>query len=130
MPRVRSRNAHQHVSDFHKGQIEVYRYCGLLHRSIADHVSRDPMTVCRIWRALMDHVTSPESRIGIVCNRRILNGVINDEPGRKNGETSFFQMNPGSVDSIKMVASMFDGIVVNARWKRAFVIAILAHQLA
>ncbi|GFW37309.1 hypothetical protein TNCV_4498001 [Trichonephila clavipes] len=33
--------------------------------------------------------------------------MINDEPGRTNGEASFFQMNTGSVYSIKMVVSMF-----------------------
>ncbi|GFX66819.1 hypothetical protein TNCV_3049171 [Trichonephila clavipes] len=39
-------------------------------------------------------------------------------------------MNPGSVCSINMVTSVFDGIMVNAQWQRAFVIVILAHHLA
>ncbi|GFW92533.1 HTH_Tnp_Tc3_2 domain-containing protein [Trichonephila clavipes] len=37
-----------------------------------------------------------------------------------NGETSFFQMSPGSICSTKMVASLFGGIVVNAHWQRVF----------
>ncbi|GFW51305.1 hypothetical protein TNCV_3254341 [Trichonephila clavipes] len=59
----------------------------------------------------------------------VFNGVINDESGCMNGETSFFQMNPGSAYSIKMVASVFVGIVVNAHWQRAFVIGILTYHL-
>ncbi|PRD34065.1 UNVERIFIED_CONTAM: hypothetical protein NCL1_15756 [Trichonephila clavipes] len=39
-------------------------------------------------------------------------------------------MNPGSVYSIKMVASMFGGIVVNEHWQRAFFFVILTHHLA
>ncbi|PRD26679.1 UNVERIFIED_CONTAM: hypothetical protein NCL1_37503 [Trichonephila clavipes] len=40
-------------------------------------------------------------------------------------------MNPVSVYSIKMVASVFSGIVVNAHWQRSFVSVILAnHQAA
>ncbi|GFU37213.1 hypothetical protein TNCV_4272171 [Trichonephila clavipes] len=37
-------------------------------------------------------------------------------------------MNPGSVYSIKMVASLFSGIMVNAYWQHEFVIVILAHH--
>ncbi|GFV42920.1 HTH_Tnp_Tc3_2 domain-containing protein [Trichonephila clavipes] len=44
----------------------------------------------------------------------IFNGVINDEPEGTNCEMSFFQMNPGSVYSIKMVSSLTGSIVVNA----------------
>ncbi|GFV96629.1 HTH_Tnp_Tc3_2 domain-containing protein [Trichonephila clavipes] len=49
MPRVRSRNAYQHVSDFDKDRIVAYRDCGLSYRNIVAHVGRDPMTVSRIW---------------------------------------------------------------------------------
>ncbi|GFW64953.1 HTH_Tnp_Tc3_2 domain-containing protein [Trichonephila clavipes] len=47
MPRVRSRNAYQHVSDFDKDRIVTYRDCGLSYCSIAVRI--DPMTVSRIW---------------------------------------------------------------------------------
>ncbi|GFX83209.1 hypothetical protein TNCV_4988031 [Trichonephila clavipes] len=60
----------------------------------------------------------------------VYNDMINDKPGQTNGETSFFQMNPGSDYSIKMAASVFGGIVVTAHWQRAFVIGILAQELA
>ncbi|GFY06029.1 HTH_Tnp_Tc3_2 domain-containing protein [Trichonephila clavipes] len=49
MPRVRSRNAYQHVSDFYKDQIVEYRDCGLSYHSNAVRVGRDPLTVGRIW---------------------------------------------------------------------------------
>ncbi|GFX13574.1 HTH_Tnp_Tc3_2 domain-containing protein [Trichonephila clavipes] len=49
MPRVRSRNAYQHVFDFDKGRIVAYRKCGLSYRSIAARIDRDPMTVSRTW---------------------------------------------------------------------------------
>ncbi|GFW28287.1 hypothetical protein TNCV_4639541 [Trichonephila clavipes] len=54
----------------------------------------------------------PWLRLLLTCitDMRVFNGVINDEPGSSNGETLFFQMNPGSVNSIKMVAPMFGGI--------------------
>ncbi|GFY32964.1 uncharacterized protein TNCV_2877131 [Trichonephila clavipes] len=58
MPRVRSRNAYQHASDFDKGQIVAYRHCGLLHLSVAARVSRDPMTVSIIWNQWVQDVTS------------------------------------------------------------------------
>ncbi|GFV27488.1 uncharacterized protein TNCV_2540261 [Trichonephila clavipes] len=32
-----------------------------------------------------------------ITDRSVFNGVIKDEPGRTNGETSFSQMNPGCV---------------------------------
>ncbi|GFV43563.1 DDE_3 domain-containing protein [Trichonephila clavipes] len=41
-----------------------------------------------------------------ITDRIVFNEVINDKPGCTNGETSFYQMNPGSVYSIKMVASV------------------------
>ncbi|GFY16972.1 protein FAM200B [Trichonephila clavipes] len=63
-------------------------------------------------------------------NRSVFNGVINDESGRTNRETSILQINPGSAYSIKMVASVLGGILVNAHWQNAFVIVILAHHLA
>ncbi|GFU62151.1 hypothetical protein TNCV_2473861 [Trichonephila clavipes] len=53
MPRVSSRNAYQHVSDFDKGQIVVYRDCDLLYRSVAARVGRDPVTDSRIWNRLV-----------------------------------------------------------------------------
>ncbi|GFS68762.1 HTH_Tnp_Tc3_2 domain-containing protein [Trichonephila clavipes] len=49
MPRVRSRNAYQHVSGFDKGRIVAYRDCYLSYRTIAARFGRDPMTVSRIW---------------------------------------------------------------------------------
>ncbi|GFU49487.1 HTH_Tnp_Tc3_2 domain-containing protein [Trichonephila clavipes] len=49
MPRARSRNAYQHVSDFDNGRIVAYWDCGLSYRSIAARVDQNPMTVCRIW---------------------------------------------------------------------------------
>ncbi|GFY30822.1 hypothetical protein TNCV_3119821 [Trichonephila clavipes] len=55
MPRVRSRNACQHVSDFDKGLIVAYWDCGLSYHSIAAKVLRDPtdcqqnMESNRIW---------------------------------------------------------------------------------
>ncbi|GFU39617.1 HTH_Tnp_Tc3_2 domain-containing protein [Trichonephila clavipes] len=48
MSRVKSRNAHLHVSDFDKGRMVAYRYCDLSYHSIASRVGRDPMTVSRI----------------------------------------------------------------------------------
>ncbi|GFX05469.1 transposable element Tcb1 transposase [Trichonephila clavipes] len=49
MPRVRNRNAYQHVSDFDKGQIVAYWGCGLSYRSIAAWDGRNPMTVRRMF---------------------------------------------------------------------------------
>ncbi|GFX20070.1 HTH_Tnp_Tc3_2 domain-containing protein [Trichonephila clavipes] len=49
MPPVRSRNAYQHIYDFDKGRIVAYRNCGLSYHSIAARVSRDPISVSRIW---------------------------------------------------------------------------------
>ncbi|GFW99147.1 HTH_Tnp_Tc3_2 domain-containing protein [Trichonephila clavipes] len=49
MPRVRSRNAYQHVSNFDKGQIVASRDCSLSYRNIAARVDRNPVTVSRIW---------------------------------------------------------------------------------
>ncbi|GFX44059.1 HTH_Tnp_Tc3_2 domain-containing protein [Trichonephila clavipes] len=48
MPRVRSRNAYQHASDFDKGRIVACGDCGLSHCSFATGVDRDSMIVCRI----------------------------------------------------------------------------------
>ncbi|GFU06192.1 HTH_Tnp_Tc3_2 domain-containing protein [Trichonephila clavipes] len=63
MPRVRSRNAYQHVPDFDKGRIVVYQDCGLSYRSIAARVGRDPMIVGRIqYRWVQDGNT--ERRAG------------------------------------------------------------------
>ncbi|GFU82110.1 HTH_Tnp_Tc3_2 domain-containing protein [Trichonephila clavipes] len=42
-------NAYQQISDFDKGRIVAYRYCGLLYCSITTRVSRDPMTVSTTW---------------------------------------------------------------------------------
>ncbi|GFU38083.1 hypothetical protein TNCV_4275891 [Trichonephila clavipes] len=44
MPRVRSRNAYQHISEFDKGRMVAHRDCGLSYRRIAARVGRDPMT--------------------------------------------------------------------------------------
>ncbi|GFW25647.1 hypothetical protein TNCV_1309081 [Trichonephila clavipes] len=77
---------------------------------------------------LGDHSCGHSSRF--ITDRSVFNGVISDEPGRMNGETSFFQMNIGPVYNTKMVASVFGGIVVKAHWQRAFVIVILALRLS
>ncbi|GFX17127.1 HTH_Tnp_Tc3_2 domain-containing protein [Trichonephila clavipes] len=64
MPRVRSKNAHQHVSDFDKGRkVErVPGLCGLSYRSIVARVCRDSMTVSRIWnRGVQDGNTERHS---------------------------------------------------------------------
>ncbi|GFT93929.1 hypothetical protein TNCV_2133171 [Trichonephila clavipes] len=45
-------------------------------------------------------------------------------------EMSARTINPGSVYSIKMIASVFVSIVVSAHWQRAFVFVILVHYLA
>ncbi|GFX67127.1 transposable element Tcb1 transposase [Trichonephila clavipes] len=50
-------------------------------------------------------------------DRRVSNGVINEESGARMARRHFFQIFPGSVYSIKMVASVFDGIVVNIQWQ-------------
>ncbi|GFU66084.1 HTH_Tnp_Tc3_2 domain-containing protein [Trichonephila clavipes] len=47
MPRVRSRNAYQYVSDFDKGRIVVYTDCGLSYRRIPARIGRDAMTVSK-----------------------------------------------------------------------------------
>ncbi|GFX98550.1 hypothetical protein TNCV_1501281 [Trichonephila clavipes] len=47
------------------------------------------------------------------------------QTGRTNGDTSFSQMNPGSIFSVKKVASVSD-IMVNTHWQHAFFIVILA----
>ncbi|GFS90933.1 uncharacterized protein TNCV_4192611 [Trichonephila clavipes] len=53
-----------------------------------------------------------------ILDRGIFNCVINDETGHTNVKSSFFHMNPRSIQMIKMVASVFDGTVVNAYWHR------------
>ncbi|MBJ4999813.1 IS630 family transposase [Salmonella enterica subsp. enterica serovar Hadar] len=63
MPRVRRRNAYQHVSEFDRGRIVAYRDCGLSYRSIAARVGRDPMTVSRIWNRWV-HDSHTERRAG------------------------------------------------------------------
>ncbi|GFU92803.1 hypothetical protein TNCV_785971 [Trichonephila clavipes] len=60
---------------------------------------------------------------------RVFNDVINDEAGPMSHEMSFYQMNSNSVYNIKMVPSVFGGIVVNTRWQRAFFIVLLAPHL-
>ncbi|GFS89233.1 HTH_Tnp_Tc3_2 domain-containing protein [Trichonephila clavipes] len=49
MPRAKSRNAYQHISDFDKGQIVAYPNYGLFHHNIAARVGQEPMTVSRVW---------------------------------------------------------------------------------
>ncbi|GFV55976.1 HTH_Tnp_Tc3_2 domain-containing protein [Trichonephila clavipes] len=53
MPRARSRNAYQHVSDFDKGRIVAYRNCLCVRfigsHSIAARFGRISMTVSRVW---------------------------------------------------------------------------------
>ncbi|GFV38676.1 HTH_Tnp_Tc3_2 domain-containing protein [Trichonephila clavipes] len=49
IPRLRSRNAYQHVSDFDNRGIVANRDRGLSHRSIVAHFGRDPKTVSKIW---------------------------------------------------------------------------------
>ncbi|GFV86719.1 hypothetical protein TNCV_3964491 [Trichonephila clavipes] len=90
MPRVRRRNAYQHVSDLDKGQIVTYPNSGSSYHSIAASVGREPM---------------------IVAEYRI---------------DGFRTRNPGSSYNIKIVASVFGGIVMNAHWQHSLVIVILA----
>ncbi|GFY18325.1 hypothetical protein TNCV_2047311 [Trichonephila clavipes] len=82
-------------------------------------------TFVAAWTVISDTIT--ETTLDTASH--VFIGVINDEPGCMNGETSFFQ-NLGSVDSIKMATSVFGDIVVNAHWHHAFVIVILPHHLA
>ncbi|GFW73266.1 HTH_Tnp_Tc3_2 domain-containing protein [Trichonephila clavipes] len=49
MPRARTRNAYQHVSDFDIGRIVAYQNCCSSNNSIAACVGRDPMTVGRVY---------------------------------------------------------------------------------
>ncbi|GFT02125.1 transposable element Tc3 transposase [Trichonephila clavipes] len=49
MPRIRNRNAYQHIFDFDKGQIVACWDCGISYRSIAARAGRDLMTVSRMW---------------------------------------------------------------------------------
>ena len=49
MPCVRRRNAYHQVSDFERSRTVAYLDCGLLYRSIATRIGRDPMTICRLW---------------------------------------------------------------------------------
>ncbi|GFX43592.1 transposable element Tcb1 transposase [Trichonephila clavipes] len=69
--------------------------------------SQEDRHVTRI--ALMDRAATSRALNqdiqGRLQDKSVFNGVINDEPGCTNGETSFFQMNPSSVYSIKMVAA-------------------------
>ncbi|GFV31671.1 hypothetical protein TNCV_2189841 [Trichonephila clavipes] len=60
-----------------------------------------------------------ESQLGVhgcvypchcISDRTVFNGVVNDKHKRTNGEKSFFQMNPDSVYSTKIVTSVFRGI--------------------
>lgn len=55
--------------------------------------------------------------------------MIDDEPERRNGVTSSFQMNLDSVYSIRMAASVFGVIVENAHYQIAFDIVIVTHHL-
>ncbi|GFW30079.1 hypothetical protein TNCV_1696941 [Trichonephila clavipes] len=114
MHRVRSRNAYEHVFEFDKGRIAVYRYCGLSYRSTAALVRRNPITVCRPrhepsvrnWSRLQDNKCKHEQFHGAyssmdthlddhgfgylscgITHKIVLNGVINDELGRTNGKT-------------------------------------------
>lgn len=43
IPRGRRRNAYQHESDFDRRRIVAYQDRGLMYRSIAAQVGRDPM---------------------------------------------------------------------------------------
>ncbi|GFT99955.1 HTH_Tnp_Tc3_2 domain-containing protein [Trichonephila clavipes] len=63
MPHGRSRSAYQHVSDFDKGRIVVYRNYVLLYHSIDACVGGDPMTVSRVWnRWVQDSNTERRGR--------------------------------------------------------------------
>ncbi|GFS81627.1 hypothetical protein TNCV_2440531 [Trichonephila clavipes] len=76
MPRVRSKNAYQHVSDFDKGRIVAYWSCSLSYCNIAARVGRDSMTQPRRQACYLQgnngscgHVTFSESGIGVVCKK-------------------------------------------------------------
>ncbi|GFU60367.1 HTH_Tnp_Tc3_2 domain-containing protein [Trichonephila clavipes] len=116
MPRVRSRNVHQHISDFDKGRIVAYRNCGLSYRSIAARVGRDPMTISRIWtrwvqdgntelRAGSQRSRRPWLRLSLTLHHRQerLQWYDQRRTWCPNGETSFFQVNLDSVYSIMII---------------------------
>ncbi|GFY07532.1 HTH_Tnp_Tc3_2 domain-containing protein [Trichonephila clavipes] len=198
MPRVRSRKAYQHVSDFDKSRIVAYRDCAVYHntvlllssveiqRLLAEYEidrfrtviwnavldlnfppitsSREDMHVTRM--ALMDRAATSRSlsqELGSFARQQVSARTIRRRmlqhglSARRlwlqlpltlhhrqerlqwwdqrqtwcmNDETSLYQNNSGSAYSIKMVTSVFSGIGVNAHWRRAFVIVILAHKLA
>ena len=64
-----------------------------------------------------------------ITDRNPYNGVLKDEPGRRNSVTSCFQQNFDSVYSIMIIASVLGGIVKNVHCQFAFDIVILAHTL-
>ena len=49
MPRVGRKSAYKHVSNFGRGRIAAYRYCGLNYCSFAARFDLHPMNVCRIY---------------------------------------------------------------------------------
>ncbi|GFX52183.1 HTH_Tnp_Tc3_2 domain-containing protein [Trichonephila clavipes] len=136
MPRVRSINAYQHVSDLEQGRIVTYRDCALSYRSIVARVGRDPMTVSRVWnrwvqnalnqdlgsfarqqkstrtvrRRMQQHGLSarrPWQRLPLTLHHRHERLQWCDQRREVNGERSFSHVNPDSAYSIKVVASVF-----------------------
>ncbi|GFV52199.1 HTH_Tnp_Tc3_2 domain-containing protein [Trichonephila clavipes] len=55
-----------------KSRFAAYRHCGLLYRSIAARVGRDPMTGSRIWSSVQDSNTERRAgfyRLPIISSR-------------------------------------------------------------
>ncbi|GFW88950.1 transposable element Tc1 transposase [Trichonephila clavipes] len=58
MPRGRHRASFEPVSEFDRGRIGAYRYCGLSFREIGQRVGRNQATVMRICHLWMQEKTA------------------------------------------------------------------------
>ncbi|GFY23601.1 hypothetical protein TNCV_1039001 [Trichonephila clavipes] len=74
-----------------------------------------PRTVCcSMDSQLRDHSYDYPCRC--IEDRSVINGVLNDVPGARMARRVSFLINLSSAYSIKVVASVIGGIVVNAHW--------------
>ncbi|GFW43292.1 hypothetical protein TNCV_2923401 [Trichonephila clavipes] len=74
MPRVRSRKAHQHLSDIDKSRKVAWTHCAISYRCTAARVGQDPRRqACypHDRNGSGSYVTTPESRIGVVCKATV-----------------------------------------------------------